>query len=251
MNLVQTESVVARETSKPRWRDLILYLVVGVGGYVGASLAADLILKPTKMTLGLSALAFSLNVLFIGGSVLVLGAWRKRLNLGAIGFFPPRLTRQLAFSAIIISLGILPVRALAAGIVQQLTGGQFDSSQMRLDMIAPDGFTWLGFFVTLLGAGILAPISEELFFRGALFTWFRARFNFRVATLASSFLFGLAHIDTAAVVASSFIFGLVAAYMFERRKTLWVPMIMHITSNSFAVIFIYAALAFAPELARP
>lgn len=247
MNAVQTETFSPSVTTRPRWRDLFLYLLLGVGGYLGASLALDFILKPTKITLGLSALAFALNVLFIGGSVLLLSAWRKRLHLDTIGFFPPRLTRARAFQAVILSLGILPVRALAAALAQLATGGRMDSSQMRLDLIAPEGFTWLGFFVTLLGAGILAPMAEELFFRGALFSWFRERFNFPVAMLASSLLFGLAHYDTAAVVASSFVFGLVAAYMFERTQTLWVPILMHITSNSFAVLIIYAALAFAPD----
>lgn len=232
----------------PQWRDLLLYLSVGIGGYIAASLLVEWLFKPTKMTLGLSVIAFSLNVLFIGGSALVLGAWRKQLNFSTIGFFPPRVTLAQLQLGILVSLAILPVRALTAAGVQQLMGGQLDSSQMRLNMIAPDGFTWLGFFVTLLGAGILAPIAEELFFRGALFGWFRRRFDFRAAALASSLLFGLAHIDTAAVVASSFVFALAAAYLYERTQTLWVPIVMHITSNSFAVLVIYAMLAFAPQL---
>lgn len=236
--------------NRPRWRDLILYLVVGVGGYVAASLAVDFFLKPTKMTLGLSFLAFSLNVLFLGGSVLVLGAWRKRLDLSLIGFVPPRLTSRLLITGIFVSLLLLPVRTTFALAVQRALGGNFDSSQLRLEMIAPEGFTWIGFLVSLVGVGILAPISEELFFRGALFSWFRTRFNFPTAMLASSALFGLAHLDTAAVVASSFIFGLGAAYMLERTKSLWVTIVMHMTSNSLAVIFLYLVLAISPDAMR-
>jgi membrane protease YdiL (CAAX protease family) len=234
----------------PAWRDLILYLVVGVGGYIAASLVVEVVLKPTKMTLPLSVLSFLLNVLFIGGSVVVVGAWRKRLDLKALGFFPPRLDRNTLALGVLVSLAILPVRGVVAVVIQQALGGRLDSTQLRLELIAPEGFTWLGFFLTLLGAGILAPIAEELFFRGALLTWFRGRFNFPVAMVVTSLLFGLAHIDTAGVVASSFIFGLAAAFMFERTKTLWVPIMMHITSNAFAVCFLYFALARAPELLR-
>lgn len=234
----------------PAWRDLILYLVVGIGGYLAASALVEVLLKPTKMTLPLSALSFLLNVVFIGGSVLVLGAWRRRLDLSTIGFFPPRLDGNLLALAVLASLVILPVRGVVAVVIQQAMGGRLDSTQLRLELIAPDGFSWLGFFLTLLGAGILAPIAEELFFRGALLTWFRGRFNFPVAMLVTSILFGLAHIDTAGVVASSFVFGLAAAYMFERTKTLWVPIAMHITSNSLAVCFLYFALARAPDLLR-
>lgn len=251
MTIPTIENSLSNQTRLlPAWRDLILYLVVGVGGYIASSLLVELLLKPTKMTLGMSALSFALNVVFIGGSVLLLGAARKRLDLRALGFFPPRLDPHTLTLAILASLAILPVRGAVAAVVQRAMGGQLDSTQMRLEMIAPEGFTWLGFFLTLLGAGILAPIAEELFFRGALLTWFRGRFDFRVSMVVTSVLFGLAHIDTAGVVASSFVFGLAAAYMFERTKTLWAPILMHITSNSLAVCFLYFALARAPELLR-
>jgi membrane protease YdiL (CAAX protease family) len=238
--------VVNESRTRPAWRDLFLYLVVGVGGYLAASLAVEAIARPTKMTVGLSFLAFSLNVLFLGGSVLVLGVWRGRIDLRSIGFAPPRLNVNLMFTAAVVSLLILPARSIAALAVQAVLGGAFDSTRLRLEMIAPEGFTWLGFALALLGVGILVPISEELFFRGALYSWFRGRYSFRTATLLSAGLFGLAHADTAAVVASSFIFGVAAAFMFERTKSLWVTIVMHMTSNSFAVIFLYAVLAWNP-----
>ena len=231
----------------PEWRDLILYLVVGIGGYFLASLTVDWFLGSDTRNLLVSALAFLLNVTFLGGSVILLALWRKQLSLGAIGF-PPRVTQNQIVIAVFISLFILPVRALAGLLAQQLTGGTLDATQMRLELIAPDGFTWLGFAVALVGAGISTPIAGELFFRGAIFTWFRQRYNFPIALLVSSTVFGIAHFDTAAVVASSFIFGIAAAFMFERTKTLWVPIAMHITSNSFAVCFIYLALAISPNL---
>ena len=235
----------------PAWRDLVLYLVFGLGGYLLASLTVKLLFNPTKMTVPLSLLAYLLNVTFIGGSVLLLSAWRKQLDLGAIGFFPPSRDTQSNHSRCFCLAVDLAHSSLAGLVAQALTGGRFDSSQMRLDLIAPDGFTWLGFAVSLIGAGILAPIAEELFFRGAIFTWFRQRYNFSVAMLVSSVLFGLAHYDTAAVVASSFIFGMAAATMFERSKTLWVPIAMHITSNTFAVCFLYLALAVNPNVLHP
>lgn len=251
MAAVELTNTPGESRPLPPWRDLIFYLVFGLGGYLIASLAVKFFFNPTKMTVPLSLLAYTLNVLFIGGSVLLLSAWRKQLDLRAIGFFPPRVTMNQVILGVFVSLFILPLRALAGAIVQQLTGGSLDASQMRLELIAPDGFTWIGFLVSLVGAGILAPIAEELFFRGAIFTWFRGRYNFLVAMLVSATLFGLAHFDTAAVVASSFIFGLAAAFMFERTRTLWVPITMHITSNCFAVCFIYLALAFSPKLLQP
>lgn len=240
----------ASETPRalPQWRDLFLYLLVGGGGFVIASLIAGRFVERGSLTV--SVLAYGVNILFFAGSVLLIGVARGKLSLREMGFIPPRISASWFVGAILLSLALLPLRGIIGVIAQYLSGGTLAGMQNRLDIIAPESFTWIGFLVTLIGAGILVPIAEEMYFRGALFTWFRARFNFPLAMLASSFLFGLAHIDTAAVVASSFVFGLVAAYMFERQKTLWVPILMHITSNSFAVIFIYATLAIAPDVFR-
>lgn len=232
--------------SVPPWRDLWLYLGVGGGGFIVASLLARQFI--TQVTLTVSLLAYALNIVFFAGSVYMLGVRRGRLSFRAMGFVPPRLGRFWFLTALVLSLALLPLRGLVGVVVQQLWGGTMEGLQMRMEVIAPEGFTWLGFFITLVGAGILVPISEELFFRGAIFTWFRRRFGFGAALWASALLFALGHMDTAGVVASSLVLGLANGFVYERSQTLWAPIIMHITTNSFAVLVVYGALAFAPQL---
>src|SRR6266536_4021765 len=173
-------------TPRPQWRDLILYLLVGFGGLFGASVLVGTFLRAKEMTLLLSAVAYGLNILFFAGTILFLGAARGKINLREIGFVPPRLGWNWFGVAILVSSALLPLRGLVGLLVQMLAGGNLDGLDARSDLIAPGGFTWVSFLVTLLGVGILVPISEELFFRGAIFTWFRARFNFPVAMLVSS-----------------------------------------------------------------
>lgn len=241
----------ASETPRalPQWRDLFLYLLVGGGGFVIASLVAGRFVE--RGSLAVSILAYGLNVLFFAGSVLLIGVARGKLSLRDMGFIPPRISASWFIGAILLSLALVPLRGIVGVIAQYLSGGTLAGMQNRLDVIAPESFTWLGFLVTLIGAGILVPIAEEMYFRGALFTWFRQRYNFPIAMLASSLLFAFGHIDTAGVVAASFVLGLVNAWAFEKSKTLWAPILMHITTNSFAVLVIYGALAFAPQWLRP
>ena len=233
---------------KSQWRDLFLYLLVGGGGFVLASLAAARWVE--RGSLSVSALAYALNIIFFAGSVLLVGAARGKLDLRAMGFMPPRISAGWFVGAILLSLALLPARGAIGVLAQYLAGGSLDGMQNRLNIIAPESFTWLGFLVTLIGAGILVPIAEELFFRGALFTWFRQRYNFPIALLASSLLFAFGHIDTLGVVAASFVLALANAWAFEKSKSLWAPILMHMTTNSFAVLVIYGALAFAPQLLR-
>lgn len=250
MEIVQTNPTASESGLRaPAWRDLILYFVVGGGGFVVASLVASRFVG--RGTLSLSLLAYTLNIIFFAGSVLVVGVARRKLSLREIGFFPPRISPQWFAGAIFLSLALLPLRGVIGLVVQSLASGTLNGLQNRMDVIAPGNFTWLGFLLTLLGAGILVPISEELFFRGALFTWFRTRYNFPVALIASSLLFALGHIDTIGVVAASLVLAIANAWVFEKSKTLWAPILMHITTNSFAVLLIYGALAFAPQMLKP
>jgi hypothetical protein len=243
-----TAPAPAAPRALPQWRDLFLYLLVGGGGFVFASLVAGRFVERGSLTV--SILAYALNVFFFAGSVLLIGVARGKLNLRTMGFVPPRIRAGWFIGAILLSLALLPLRGMIGVVAQYLAGGSLAGMQNRLDVIAPESFTWVGFLVTLIGAGVLVPIAEEMYFRGALFTWFRQRYNFPIAMLASSLMFAFGHIDTYGVVAASFVLALVNAWVFEKSKTLWAPILMHITTNSFAVLVIYAALAFAPHLLK-
>jgi len=248
MELVQTNQPQPVPVEAPSWLDLLLYVVIGGGGFVVTSLVLGSFVH--KVTLPVSLAAYALNIFFFAGSVLVLGGARGKLSLSEIGFSPPRISAKWFFGAIALSLALVPLRGVIGIVVQYLSGGNLQGLQGRMDVIAPDGVTLIGFLVTLFGAGILVPISEELFFRGALFTWFRNRYNFPIALVVSSLLFALGHIDTIGVVASSLVLGVANAWLFEKSKTLWAPILMHITTNSFAILLIYGALAFAPQLVK-
>jgi membrane protease YdiL (CAAX protease family) len=105
-------------------------------------------------------------------------------------------------------------------------------------------FTWTAFFLTLLGAGILVPISEELYFRGLIHSWFWQKTqHFWVRVLASSAIFGLAHYDSIGVVAASFVIGVINAILFEKTQSLFAPIIVHMTTNSIATILLFFTLA--------
>jgi len=96
--------------------------------------------------------------------------------------------------------------------------------------------------VMFIGVGILAPISEELYFRGLLHDWFRQRWGMWASIIASSVFFGLAHFDSIGVLVSSFIMGIAMAYVYEKTKTLWITIAIHIITNSIAVFLLYLSM---------
>ena len=235
----------AETPARSTWWDLLLYLFLGFGLFFVAGFALRGTLRQTSILS--SAVIYSLNFIFFFGAVYLAGVRRGKLSWAEIGFIPPRWNWNWLLLAIGIVFVFNPIRIALAFIIQYLVEGSLDSllRSARMTLFAPDGFTWVSFFVTLILAGIAAPIAEELFFRGAIYTWFRQRYSVWVAVLASSLLFALGHADTFAVVITSFVLGAVNALVFERTRSIWAPIAVHVVNNSLAVILVYFALAFS------
>jgi len=230
--------------STSSWLDLALYLLVGFGGFILATTVLGLLV--TKTTILTSLMLYLLNITFFAGSIFLVGVLRGRLSLAELGIYPLRFPWQWIVGGAAIALALIPARVLLALLVQVIASGGLDSLAQtpRMDILTPpEGSLGVNFLVTFLLGGILVPASEELFFRGALYTWFRRRYPVWVAVLVSSLLFALGHLDLAAVVATSFVIGVVNALLFERTRTIWVPIVVHVVNNSAAILLLYALLA--------
>ena len=91
------------------------------------------------------------------------------------------------------------------------------------------------FFV--VGA-VVAPIVEEIFFRGFLFQGFRAKYGWLPAVLLSSAIFGAAHLDPVSLI-PTFVLGCVLAYMYHRSNSVWPGILFHAAINSFSLCAVY------------
>jgi uncharacterized protein len=225
------------------WLDLILYIGLAVGLIVGIQYLLRSLLS--QNTLLATAAIFLINSFIFVGVVGVVGVLRGRLTLEEIGLWPARLPWNWIVLAAVLSIGLLPVRVVLGLLVQYLLTGSLQglTGGLRMQMLTPHGALLPNFLVSFFLGGVLVPFAEELFFRGALFNWFRRRYSLWVAILASSTLFALGHADTAAVVATSFVIGVLNAWLFERTRSIWVPFTVHLVNNGLAFSLLYLALA--------
>lgn len=90
---------------------------------------------------------------------------------------------------------------------------------------------------------IIAPIVEELLFRGYLFGKLRAKLGFWTAALATSVLFGFVHMQWNVGV-DVFALSLVLCYIREKTGAIWAGIALHMIKNSiaFALLFLYPDL---------
>lgn len=91
--------------------------------------------------------------------------------------------------------------------------------------------TWktLCYFVT---GGLVAPVAEEVFFRGVLYRFLRVR-GFAFALVLSTAIFASFHVlfSGQRFPVTQIAGGLLFAWSMEKEKTLWVPIIIHATGN--------------------
>jgi len=78
--------------------------------------------------------------------------------------------------------------------------------------------------------GIIAPIAEEIFFRGILYGFFRRRGVF-VALILSTFLFVLPHLGSSGLPITQIVGGVLFAAAYEIEGSLMVPIMAHASGN--------------------
>ena len=83
---------------------------------------------------------------------------------------------------------------------------------------------------------IVAPVCEEIFFRGFVFGGLRSRLPFLPAAVISGLIFGSVHLTTGNVAAAAqlSVLGAVLAWLYERTGSITTTMAVHIVNNALA-----------------
>ncbi|HSI98923.1 MAG TPA: type II CAAX endopeptidase family protein [Patescibacteria group bacterium] len=89
-------------------------------------------------------------------------------------------------------------------------------------------------WVAVLAIVILAPIAEELFFRGVVFNALLRERGPRLAYIGSAALFAVIHLSIVALL-PIFLLGLALAWVYDRTGSLLAPIVMHAVVNGISV----------------
>jgi len=91
------------------------------------------------------------------------------------------------------------------------------------------------FLVQILAVGIVAPVVEEVLYRGIILNRLLQWIPKWVAVLISSALFGLMHFNLFQGL-YAFATGIVVAVVYLRYRNLWIPIIGHVVFNMTSVV---------------
>jgi membrane protease YdiL (CAAX protease family) len=196
----------------------------------------------TAVSLGVTTVVFVavVRVLVVGTGALT---WTE------MGFSrpPAGIAADLATGAL-LALPVVVVELLLVSLMVPFAGTPASPLPPATSILA------LGF--NLLSAAVLAPLGEEIFFRGYTTTAWTRAVGARGAIIRGALFFSFAHIAT--LFATSFQTGLAAAvsqyvallpaglalgWVFLRRRSIWAAIGLHGAYNALIVLLAFAAAA--------
>lgn len=93
-------------------------------------------------------------------------------------------------------------------------------------------------FVQIVATCVGAPLVEELLFRGLVYKRMRTRFKALPCMIFSSLIFGAVHGNIVQFV-YAFLIGMILAFVYEKFKTIWAPVIFHAGANLLSILLTF------------
>lgn len=106
-----------------------------------------------------------------------------------------------------------------------------------------DGTYGLASILNIFVLVLLAPVAEEVFFRGFLLRSLMRKYSTGIAITIVSLTFAIFHID----VIGAGVFSAILCLIFLRTGSLLGPVIVHIANNALAVVFILWSAIYYPD----
>lgn len=139
----------------------------------------------------------------------------------AMGWAPPTWPAGLR-TGLVWSMGFAAAALLGMGVMHLL--GYHPLGWIRVPL-PPRPFDVI---VLFLVGGVIAPIAEEIFFRGILYAYFR-RWGIVCALVASTLIFVLLHFNRLPITQA--VGGIVFALSYETSRNLMTPITIHALGN--------------------
>jgi len=205
------------------WTLLLMLLAVAlIIGLTVPVVVADLLLK-TKL-IEHPAVMGCINLAAFG-AVIALGAFLAKAPLGEL--FPMKPVRPALALPLLLSLaGAVIVLSEADNWMRSVLPPPQWLTRFFADLVMAKHSFW----GSLFALSVVAPVTEELFFRGLVMHGFLNRYSVRNSVLVSAILFGLIHLNPWQLI-SGISLGLLLGWWFVRTRSLLPCLAGHALAN--------------------
>lgn len=205
----------------PSWGDLLTLLGVFIVATVLGSLLTGVLQKIGSVSVGFGAF---LGYVIQFSLVIIFGLFQRKIR-------SPKGTRLLKFGLAKLDFVIIlwgTIMVLATGVVIEPLLNLFPKTYLdRLGNIMAAG-GWM-MFTSI----VIAPIMEEILFRGILQDALMRKYGVFVGILIASAVFGIVHLIPQQVV-NAFMIGIVLGYIYYRTGALLPVILIHCINNAIS-----------------
>jgi membrane protease YdiL (CAAX protease family) len=166
--------------------------------------------------------------------------WRSVLGFPERGRWWPEIRRSVGFGLLLYPAMVFGVGLVVSVVLTAVSGEQAQAPEQ-----VPPDLSAVAVVVTAVYAIVIAPIHEELFFRGVLFRAVRDPHGLVAGLLASGLGFALIHYldgdwqDTLLLMGVMLFNGIALAWWYERRGTIVAPVVAHMVFNVIGLTLIF------------
>lgn len=210
-----------------------LLLAFGLGGLLGSLVSSLFGLRLDEPRGAILALVVCLQLGF-----LAVVFWRMRMGrydflknmFGTIQAMPRGIASGIGWGFLLFTVNYL------LSILGRVSQTQSQTGQSVWNQLA--GESPLSIVAAFAIGAILAPVAEEMFFRGLLFGRLKAVGLPWLGMVLSATLFALAHMEPGSMIIL-FAFGMVFVWLYVRTGTLVAPIIAHATNNALGLMMLF------------
>ncbi len=184
-------------------------------------------------------IAFNLILLVIADAsflaVVYLFLLAKKYSLSSLGLILPLKAKTILY-LIPAGMGYL-ILTISLTALASFIFPSFDMNQVQ-NLPFKNSKNLIDLAISGVALIVVAPIAEELIFRGFIFKGLRKSFGFIGATFVSSLIFGIVH-GQLNVALDTFSLGLFLCYLYEKTSSIWVSIALHSLKNGIAFYLIF------------
>lgn len=230
---------------------LMPLVIVPIVSWLGFSIFFGELIPLTALKPG-SPFALWINILAVGGSFLGVAAYTHRLShekhiqvwrSGAFeGFKKTVKDIFMGFIALVLCYPWVALLIQISLLLNYLFFNLKEVDQEAVKILKALQGKELLFISMTLDVVLIAPILEEMLFRGYLQSWFKSIWGVKAGILISSLLFTLFHFSAAqgiqnlAVLSVLFVLSLYLGYICERQQSLFASIGLHVFFNLTSVL---------------
>jgi membrane protease YdiL (CAAX protease family) len=179
---------------------------------------------------------YSIQVLLMVGTVWFFAIYWRRSTHRDLGltYYSFIKTMWYSFLALLVILGINFVYVFIVTNFLKIAPPENKIAELLINKSVSS-------IILLVVVSLIAPICEEIFFRGFIFQAFKKKWGVFAGLFISSFLFSAAHLELYNFM-PLFAIGWVLAYIFQKTKSLFPVIFLHAVYNLLMILLLLSQL---------